>query len=114
MKWLRMTSYLSYILIIFVKLISGAREIPWPIYCQTVSGEYCGIEVKPRKLLCLSSCNDVTEEEEDRNSHLIVDWTVESRNIQHSRTKREISALDAFVTALFSELIRLFIVNFVR
>ena len=112
---LTMTSYSISILLFFIrglKLISGTREIPWPIFCQTKSGEFCRIEMNQRKLFCPSSCNDDTIR--DGHSQLIVDLTIEGKSVQHSRSKREVSPLDLFITTLFAELLRLFIDNSIR
>ena len=100
------------ILIRGLKLLSGTRELPWPIFCQTISGEFCRVLVNQRKLLCPSSCND--DRYKDETSQLIVDLALESKSLEHSRIKRDASAYDVFITTLLAELTRLFLDNLFR
>ena len=112
-----MNSYSISILMVLIltkglRLISGSRELPWPIYCQTISGEFCRVKVDQRKLLCPSSCNG--DRHKDETSQLIVDLALETKSLEHSRIKRDISAYDVFLTTLIVELTRLFIDNSFR
>ena len=117
-----MNRFTIHIMIIIqgLKVMSDSRELPWPIYCQTISGEYCRIEVYERKLLCPLSCNYVKYRE--GNSQLIVDLESNSTNRQysiikrreHSRIKRETSSIDLFITTLFVQLTIFFIENSIR
>ena len=92
-------------------------KLPWPLYCQTIAGEFCNIELNQRKLFCPSKCSDKDHNDEngDSSHHLILDLTtLENKSLQHSRVKRQISSTDVFTVTLFLEFTRMFFDAFTR
>ena len=88
-------------------MVIGSIELPWPIYCQTISGEFCNIELNERKLFCPSKCRD--NNYKNGSSQLIVDLaTIDNNSLLHSRVRRQTSPLDVFTTTMFLEFARMF------
>ena len=87
----------------------GMRKLPWPLYCQTISGEFCNIELNQRQLYCPSKCgdNDIDHENGASSHQLILDLaTLENKSL---RIKRQASSLDVFTVTLVLELTRMFL-----
>ena len=110
-----MKSYsIAIVLLIFGQVIVNVTEkLPWPIYCQTKSGEFCNIELNQSKLYCPSTCwgND----HKNGSSHLIADLTtLDDNSLEHSRVKRQASPLDVFTATMFLEFTRMFFDAYIR
>ena len=105
-----MKPFLIFAFIIFInglEMVIGSMNLPWPIYCQTLSGEFCNIELNERKLFCPSKCSENVYE--NSSSQLIVDLAVlDNNSLQHSRVRRQTSPLDVFTTTMFLEFARMF------
>ena len=95
------------ILFQILNLVNGFEHLPWPIFCKTISGEFCSVELEDRKLFCPSMCKDENHDR-DTEKHLIVDLKQSDHN-NLQRMRRQTSTLNVFTAALMSEFTRMFI-----